>query len=177
MPPPGIGLYLLIGRTRDYAWSLTSASNDNEDVFAEKLCVPGGGTPTRATPRLHVPRTLPADARCSTPGSLGSKEIIFPVTVHGPVIGTATVHGKPYALARKRSTYGQDVLSLGALKAMTEGRATTPQRFWKFANRFGFTFNWGYVSRKATSFFSSGRAPDPRPRARPPAADARHRGV
>ena len=45
----GLGLYLLIGRTRDYAWSLTSAGNDNEDVFAEKLCVPGGGRPTRAT--------------------------------------------------------------------------------------------------------------------------------
>jgi len=64
-----------------------------------------------------------------------------------------------YALARKRSTYGQDVLSLAALQAMTEGRATTPQRFWRFANRFGFTFNWGYVSRTATSFFSSGRLP------------------
>ena len=75
------------------------------------------------------------------------------------MIGTATVHGKPYALARKRSTYGQDVLSLAALKAMTEGRASTPQLFWKFANRFGFTFNWGYVSRTATSFFSSGRLP------------------
>jgi Penicillin amidase len=92
-------------------------------------------------------------------GSIGGKEIVFPVTVDGPVIGTATVHGMPYALARKRSTYGQDVLSLAALKAMTEGRATTPQLFWKFANRFGFTFNWGYVSRKATSFFSSGLLP------------------
>ena len=154
----GIGLYLLIGRTRDYAWSLTSASNDNEDVFAEKLCVPGGGRPTRAThDYMFHGRCRPM--QMFDAGRLGNREIIFPVTVHGPVIGTATVHGKPYALARKRSTYGQDVLSLAALKAMTEGRATTPQRFWKFANRFGFTFNWGYVSRKATSFFSSGRLP------------------
>ena len=154
----GLGLYILIGRTRNYAWSLTSAGNDNEDVFAEKLCVPGGGVPTRATQsymfRGHCRAMHIFDA-----GSLAGKEIRFPVTVHGPVIGTATVHGKPYAFARKRSTYGQDALSLGALKAMTEGRATTPQRFWKFANRFGFTFNWGYVSRKATSFFSSGLLP------------------
>ena len=42
---------------------------------------------------------------------------------------------------------------------MTEGRATTPQRFWKFANRFGFTFNWAYTSRRWTSFFSSGLLP------------------
>jgi acyl-homoserine lactone acylase PvdQ len=154
----GIGPYMLIGRTRDYAWSLTSAGNDNEDVFADKLCVPGGGRATRATSsymfRGHCRPMHIFDA-----GRLGNKEITFPVTVHGPVIGTATVHGKPYALARKRSTYGQDVLSLAALKAMTEGRATTPQRFWKFANRFGFTFNWAYTSRTTTSFFSSGRLP------------------
>jgi hypothetical protein len=154
----GIGLYLLIGRTRNYAWSLTSASNDNEDVFAEKLCLPGGGRPTRAT-RFYVFRGRCRAMRMFDAGRLGSRELIFPMTVHGPVIGTATVHGQPYALTRKRSTYGQDVLSLAALKAMTEGRATTPHRFWGFANRFGFTFNWGYVSRTATSFFSSGRLP------------------
>jgi acyl-homoserine lactone acylase PvdQ len=154
----GIGLYMLIGRTRNYAWSLTSAGNDNEDVFAEKLCVPGGGKPTRAS--LHYMfRGHCRPMHIFDAGRLGDKEIKFPVTVHGPVIGTATVHGRPYALARKRSTYGQDALSLGALKAMTEGRATTPPRFWKFANRFGFTFNWGYVSRTATSYFSSGRLP------------------
>jgi acyl-homoserine lactone acylase PvdQ len=154
----GIGLYMLIGRTRNYAWSLTSADNANEDVFAEKLCVPGGGTPTRAT-LSYVFRGRCRPMRTFDAGRLGNGEITFPMTVHGPVIGTATVHGRPYALARKRSTYGQDGLSLGALKAMSEGRATTPQKFWKFANRFGFTFNWGYVSRKATSFFSSGKLP------------------
>jgi acyl-homoserine lactone acylase PvdQ len=154
----GIGLYLLIGRTRDYAWSLTSAGNDNEDVFAEQLCVPGGGTPTRET-HSYVFRGRCRAMHIFDAGSIGGREITYPVTVHGPVIGTVTVHGKPYALARRRSTFGQDGLSLGALKAMTEGRATTPQRFWKFANRFGFTFNWGYVSRKTTSFFSSGLLP------------------
>ena len=39
---------------------------------------------------------------------------------------------------------------------MTDGKATTPQRFWSIANEFGFTFNWAYVSRKATAYFSSG---------------------
>ncbi len=154
----GIGLYLLIGRTKNYAWSLTSADNANEDVFAEKLCVPGGGTPTRAT-LTYLFRGNCRQMSTFDAGRLGSTEITFPMTVHGPVIGTATVHGWPYALTRKRSTYGQDALSLAALKAMTEGRATTPQKFWKFANRFGFTFNWGYINRTATSFFSSGKLP------------------
>ena len=154
----GLGLYLLIGRTRDYAWSLTTATGDNEDVFAEKLCVPGGGRPTRAT-LSYVYRGQCRKMTIFDAGKLGSKEITFPMTVHGPIIGTATVHGSPYAFARKRSTYGQDGLSIGALEAMTEGRATTPQKFWKYANRFGFTFNWAYTSRKWTSFFSSGLLP------------------
>jgi acyl-homoserine lactone acylase PvdQ len=154
----GLGLYILIGRTRDYAWSLTSAGNDNEDVFAEKLCKPGGGRPTRST-LSYMFRGRCRAMHIFDAGRLGSKELTFPTTVHGPVIGTATVHGWPYAFAGKRSTFGQDALSLGALKAMTEGRATTPQRFWRYANRFGFTFNWAYTSRRYTSFFSSGLLP------------------
>ncbi len=154
----GLGLYILIGRTRDYAWSLTTASGDNEDVYAEKLCVPGGGTPTRTT-QFYVFRGRCRAMPIFDAGSIGGREIRFPTTVHGPVIGTATVHGQPFALARRRTTYGQDALSLAALKEMTEGQATTPQRFWKIANHFGFTFNWGYVSRKTTSYFSSGLLP------------------
>ena len=68
--------------------------------------------------------------------------------------------GKPYALARKRSTFGRDALNLAALKDMTEGKGSTPRRFWRAANQFGFTFNWGYVSRRATAFFSSARLPE-----------------
>ncbi|HEV8153708.1 MAG TPA: penicillin acylase family protein, partial [Solirubrobacteraceae bacterium] len=56
-------------------------------------------------------------------------------------------------------TYGRDALNLGALKDMTEGKARNPQAFYRVANQFGFTFNWGYVSRRATAFFSSGRLP------------------
>ena len=81
------------------------------------------------------------------------------MSVHGPIIGTATVGGKPYALRRKRSTFGRDGLNLGALKDMTEGKASTPKKFWKAANQFGFTFNWAYASRKGTADFSSGLLP------------------
>ncbi|KAB2856733.1 MAG: penicillin acylase family protein, partial [Bauldia sp.] len=44
---PGLAMYMLIGRTKDYAWSLTSAGHDVRDAFAEKLCEPDGATPTR----------------------------------------------------------------------------------------------------------------------------------
>jgi acyl-homoserine lactone acylase PvdQ len=62
-------------------------------------------------------------------------------------------------VARQRSTYGQDANSIAALRDMTLGKATTPARFYRAANQFGFTFNWGYASRKHIAYFSAGRLP------------------
>jgi acyl-homoserine lactone acylase PvdQ len=155
---PGLNMYILIGRTPDYAWSLTSSGGDVRDVYAERLCEPGGGQPTRAsTHYLHNGECSPFENFDA--GTLNGQPIRYPVSVHGPVFATATVNGKPYALTRKRSTFGRDALNLGALKDMTEGKATTPRRFWSIANEFGFTFNWAYVSRKSTAYFTSGRLP------------------
>ena len=51
---PGLGMYLLLGRTPNYAWSLTSASHDVRDVFAEVLCNPDGSEPTRESSALRI---------------------------------------------------------------------------------------------------------------------------
>ncbi|MFT4613711.1 MAG: hypothetical protein ACI9NT_000852 [Bacteroidia bacterium] len=155
---PGLSMYLLIGRTQDYAWSLTSASHDVRDVFAELLCNPDGSDPSRDS--LHYEYNGECIAfEIFNAGTLNGTPLIYPVSIHGPMIGTATSDGRPIALTRKRSTFGRDSLNLIALKDMTEGDASTPENFWKAANRFGFTFNWGYMSRDATAFFSSGYLP------------------
>ena len=159
---PGLAMYVLIGRTRNYAWSLTSAGHDVRDVYAEELCEPSGGQPTRASTHYRY------RGRCrpltnENAGLLNGQPLRYQTSVHGPVIGTATVRGRPYALARKRSTFGRDALNLAALKDMTEGKASTPRRFWRAANQFGFTFNWAYASRRGTANFSSGLLPE-RPR-------------
>ena len=86
------------------------------------------------------------------------------------MIGTATSNGQPVALTRKRSTFGRDGLNLMALKDMTEGEATSPDRFFDIANQFGFTFNWAYAAAATTAYFSSGPPPGRAPRPRPPAA-------
>jgi hypothetical protein len=155
---PGISMYLLIGRTQDYAWSLTSASHDVKDVFAEILCNPDGADPTRESTHYEF------NGECRPfeifdAGTLNGVPIRYPVSIHGPMIGTATSNGRPIALTRKRSTFGRDSLNMVALKNMTEGDASTPEKFWETANDFGFTFNWGYVSRSNTAFFSSGYLP------------------
>ncbi|GAB5453241.1 MAG: penicillin acylase family protein [Halioglobus sp.] len=155
---PGLAMYMLIGRTRDYAWSLTSANHDVRDVYAEKLCDPEGGDVTReSTHYLYNGECTPFEMFDA--GTLQGVPLRYPVSVHGPVIGTATSNGEPIALTRKRSTFGRDGLNLAGLKDMTEGDATTPERFWEAANKFGFTFNWGYVSRTNIAYFSSGRLP------------------
>ena len=155
---PGLSMYLLLGRTENYAWSLTSASNDVRDVFAELLCNPDGSEPSRES--LHYEY----EGECRpfeifNAGTLNGVSITYPVSVHGPMIGTATSNGRPVALTRQRSTFGRDGLNLAALKDMTEGDGSTPEKFWEAANKFGFTFNWGYISRSNVAFFSSGRLP------------------
>jgi acyl-homoserine lactone acylase PvdQ len=156
---PGAAMYLLIGRTKDYAWSLTSANHDVRDVFAEQLCNPDGTPPARSsTHYLFQGACRPFETFDA--GLLDGAPLRYPVSVHGPVIGTATVGGVPVALSRQRSTFGRDGLNLAALKDMTEGRASTSRRFFRVANQFEFTFNWAYASRTETAFFSSGRLPE-----------------
>jgi acyl-homoserine lactone acylase PvdQ len=164
---PGLAMYILIGRTQDYAWSLTSAGHDVRDVYAERLCEPDGSDPTRASTHYEY------EGECRrfetfNAGLLNSQPLTYELSVHGPVFATATIDGEPYALSRRRSTFGRDGLNLAALKDMTEGDATSPQRFWQAANQFEFTFNWAYTSRKSTAYFSSGLLPR-----RPPGLDRR----
>ncbi len=155
---PGLTMYVLIGRTHDYAWSLTSANHDVRDVYAEQLCNPDGSAPTRQSDH-YLFKGVCRPFEIFDAGLLNGQPLRYPVSVHGPVIGTATSGGRPIALTRRRSTFGRDGLNLAALKDMTEGKATTPQRFFSIANQFGFTFNWAYVSRHATAYFSSGLLP------------------
>ena len=155
---PGLAMYTLIGRTENYAWSLTSAGHDVRDVYAERLCEPNGSAPTRASSHYLYKGECRALVDVDA-GLLSGTPIKYKQSVHGNVFATATIDGKPYALSRKRSTFGRDALNLAALKDMSEGKASTPERFFRAANQFGFTFNWAYTSRKATANFSSGLLP------------------
>lgn len=156
---PGMAMYMLIGRTPDYAWSLTSAGHDVRDVFAEVLCNPDGSAPSAESDHyLFEGECRPFEV--VEAGTLNGTPLRYPTSVHGPVIGRATSDGQPVALTRQRSTFGRDGLNLAALKDMTEGKATTPERFWEATNQFGFTFNWGYANRTDTAFFSSGLLPE-----------------
>ena len=93
-------------------------------------------------------------------GTLGTTPLIYHVTVHGPVFATATVGGKPYALSRRRSTFGRDGLNLVALKDMTEGKATHAGALLASRRTSSGSPSTGPTSsRKETAYFSSGYLP------------------
>lgn len=157
--------YGLIGRGKDYAWSLTSASSDNTDQFLEQLCVPGGGTPTRtSTSYLYngtcrAMTTTDAGLLASSSRYGAAHEVYFKESVHGPISGTVTIDGAPYAVANARANRGREPWSARALADLSTNQVTSSASFFKVANEFETTFNWHYVDSKNICFFSSGRLP------------------
>jgi acyl-homoserine lactone acylase PvdQ len=156
--------YGLLGRAKDYAWSLTSASNDNTDVFLEQLCEPGGGTATRASTHYNYKGKCVAMKRFDA-GLLGAsatepaRQLVFNESVHGPIGGTVTVGGQPYAISTMRATRGREPVSALFFKHMNENKVTSPSSFFKIANELETTFNIHYSESKHIAFFSSGRLP------------------
>jgi acyl-homoserine lactone acylase PvdQ len=155
-PFPG---YILIGRNQDSAWSLTSAGLDIIDTYAETLC---GGSDTKYM----------FDGRCRDmdrfdAGTLnGTTPISFYRTVHGPVIGYATVGGTRVALSRKRSSYGRDTLDQLLFRDLTLGNVHDVHDFFRSANQTPQTFNSFYLDDRDIGVFTSGDVP-----LRPPDVD------
>jgi acyl-homoserine lactone acylase PvdQ len=154
---PGFPGTILIGRGQDFAWSLTSAGSDLVDEFAETLC---GGSRTRYL----------FDGKCRKMGRVdagtikGSGRVVYSTTVHGPVVGYATVGGKAVAISRKRASFGQDILWQLPFRDMTLGRVDSTKTFFKAVSRSPFTFNIGYADDRDIAMYSAGKLPirDPR---------------
>ena len=159
-----ISPYVFIGRGRDFAWSLTTATNQNEQQFLEQLCNPSGGPATRTSTHYMYKGRCRAMVRFDA-GKIGAgggqpaHEVVFWQTVHGPVSGTVTVHGRPYAVALDRSTRGDEPEGELALSDLDSNRVHSPQQFFQAINHFGTTFNWPYIDNKQIAYFSSGKLP------------------
>ena len=87
-PFPG---YVLIGRGEDFAHTLTSASGDIIDQYVEKLC---NGSDTMYEYKGECREMGDFDA-----GTLDGEPVAFQTTVHGPVVGYATVNGEKVAIS------------------------------------------------------------------------------
>jgi hypothetical protein len=149
--PAGIG-NILIGRGPDFAWSLTSAGSDTNDQFAETLC---GGSRTRYRYKGHC-RSM---GRVNAGRIGGQGAVIYRTTVHGPVLGYATVHGRRVAISFARSSHGRDMSWQLMFKRFTRNVVTSPRTFFAAAARSAFTFNVAYADDRHIAMYSAGRLP------------------
>ncbi|MGD0453511.1 MAG: penicillin acylase family protein [Solirubrobacteraceae bacterium] len=159
-----ISPYVFIGRGRDFAWSLTSAGSENTQQFLVKLCNPEHGPVTRETEDYEykgecIPMTT-FDA-----GTLGAgngepeHEVFFKETVYGPVSGTVTVKGLPYAVSNDRADRGREPAGEVAFSKLDSEKVHSPEQFFEAANELETTFNMSYLDSKNIAYFSTGRLP------------------
>jgi acyl-homoserine lactone acylase PvdQ len=147
-PFPG---YLLIGRGQDFATTLTSASGDVIDQYAETLC---GGSETKYKYKGKCRNMGTFDA-----GTLNGDPVSFKTTVHGPVVGYATVKGRKVAISSKRSSRGKDVLDLLFNRRLSNGSIKGPKSFYEAASKTPQTFNSFYIDNKHVALYTSGKLP------------------
>jgi acyl-homoserine lactone acylase PvdQ len=87
------------------------------------------------------------------------RELVFRETVHGPVLGYATVGGRRVAISSRRSTRGRELLSALAFQDLNTNRIHDVASFYRAMNQLEFTFNWFYADNRDIAMFSSGRLP------------------
>jgi len=147
-PFPG---YILIGRREDFVWTLTSAGGDIVDMYVETLC---GGSDTK-----YLYRGQCRDMSHFNAGTLDNQPVQFNRTVHGPVIGYATVNGRRVAVSRKRSSYLLDGVDLLLFQKLTRGHVPNARAFVKAAAVSPQTFNTFYADSRQVAQITTGRLP------------------
>ena len=148
VPFPG---YLLIGRGDDFANTLTSAGGDIIDQYVEKLC---NGSDQMY---LYKGECLPMEN--FNAGTLAGQPVTFLRTVHGPVVGYATVNGERVAISSKRSSYGRDITDQLFFHDLSNGTVDSPKSFFKAASQTPQTFNSFYIDHKSIAAYVSGLLP------------------
>ena len=160
---PGVGLYVLLGHGRDYAWSATTANSDNVDTFAEVLCKDAFHYryrgKCRAMEKLERTNSWTPNGVDDTPP--GSETLTAYRTVHGIVYARGKVKGKRVAFVTARTTYGHEADS-----AMFFSRMNNPtfmrkgvRSFRRAAKKMNFAFNWAYIDSRHTAYQLTGWYP------------------
>ena len=170
----GTQLVVELGRGVDYAWSATSASNDNVDTVVERLCNTDGSPATvRSTAYVVDGDCVPMDHHVHHETALpnaGStdapKDIRLEVlrTRHGIVQLRTTVAGAPVAIVSQRSTYHHEVDSVvGFTRLNNPAYTRDAASFMHATDAIDYTFNWFYTDDRDIAYYSSGRLPERAP--------------
>jgi len=155
---PGAGPYVFIGRNQDFAWSLTSANSDITDTFVETLCE-GSDTRYMHDGECRDMTSIDAGTLHGNGEDVPDQRLTWNETVHGPVIGYATVNGERVAIARRRSTRGREALSIRLFHDLNSSTVKSGRGFVRAANQLEHTFNAVYADERDIALFSTCRCP------------------
>jgi acyl-homoserine lactone acylase PvdQ len=162
---PGVSLYVLLGRGKDFSFSATSASGDVVDQFLEQLCNPDGSAPTAQSTHYMYRGKCRAMGNFTAgvlKGANGQPDqtISYHTGVHGPIGDVVSSGGKLYAVALDRSTRGRDVQTARFFEELNANKIRNAKDFVKSATTdMLMTFNWFYADNRDIAFASTGRLP------------------
>jgi acyl-homoserine lactone acylase PvdQ len=163
---PGVNQYVELGHGRDFAWSATTASSDNIDTFAEKLCQDDFHYVWRgqciAMEKLDRTNSWTPNPQDQTPP--GSETLTVYRTVHGIVTARGKVRGQPVAYASARTTYFHEADSALGFAALNDPGAThDAASFQRAVSDINFVFNWLYADADDIAYYQSGWLPSRAP--------------
>src|SRR5207244_1600941 len=136
----------------------TAGGSDLADVRVEKLCTPAGGAADSGTMFRGDCRLLVHRVDTWTSGT-ATVTATVERSVHGPVLGRATVGGQPVVVAVERSSFNREVESAGAFIMLNNDLAKTPIAFRDVMATVNSTLNWLYVNQTDAAYFHSGLYP------------------
>jgi acyl-homoserine lactone acylase PvdQ len=180
----GLGMFVLLGRGIDFAWSATSGESDMVDIRVEKLCNQDGTAPTKASTSYLIhgvctPMYERTDRYVAKPSAGGPQDYGLPFddadsvtpappqvithqierTAHGPVIGRATVDGAPVAISLQRATFFGEADSSPSFVLLNTNQVHDPASFFHAMSLETGSFNWSYVDADHAAFYHSGLYP------------------
>jgi penicillin amidase len=148
--PGGAGI--VIGRTKNAAWTITSGITDNTDVFIEEL--------NPSNPKQYAYRGAFRDMDCRmetfNPAGQPSQTVEVCRTVHGPVI--ASYPSEHIAFSQQLYFFGREGQS--AVQLLSLGYATNLKRFQRFINKVEASLNCMYADTTGNiAYFHRGVLP------------------
>ncbi len=147
---------MFIGRREDFAFTLTSAGADIIDHYVETLC-DGSDTKYLYKGQCRDMERFDAGKLTGTDGE--TRPVVFNRTVHGPVIGYATVAGRRVAISRKRVELRTRHRGPAALPRHHQRTINGPRDLFRAASQSPQTFNTFYVDHRNVAMYTSGSLP------------------
>jgi len=144
---------VLIGRNAHVAWTSTTATGDNLDVYLETLCDAGAGPGTGYAFRGAC---VPFETRTETIAVRGGAPVVQPVlrTVHGPVVDLQS----GFAFSQRRAHWMRELETGSAFFAFD--RASNLHQFEAAVRGIVTSHNFLYVDRRGNiAYWQAGQVP------------------